>query len=54
MQTIMSICKTRCLTKPNVPERQNPNRTNVSAATTLEEALLRLPGDTTTPKNAPL
>ena len=26
----MSLCKTPCLVKPNVPEMQNPNRANVT------------------------
>ena len=38
MQTIMSICKTHYLIKPNVTEMQNPSRANVTA----------------TPKNVPL
>ena len=49
MQIIMLICKTLCMGKPNVPETQNPNRANVTAAKTLEEASLSLPGDTATP-----
>ena len=45
MQTIISICKTQCIAKPNVPEMQKPNRVNVTAAKALEEASPRLPGD---------
>ena len=44
----MQICKTLCMAKPNLPEMQNPNRTNVTATKTLE-ASLRLTGDTVTP-----
>ena len=49
MQTIMSICKTHFLAKHNVPEMQNPNRTNFTATKTLEESSMKVPGDTTTP-----
>ena len=49
MQAIMSMCKTYCMTKPNVSEMQNPNRANVIARKTLEKASLRFPGDTATP-----
>ena len=45
----MSICKTHCMTKPNVPEMQNPYRANMAARKTLEEASMRLPGDIATP-----
>ena len=34
------------MAKSNVPDMQNPNRANVTATKTLEEASLRLPGDT--------
>ena len=45
----MQICKTPCMAKPNIPEMQKkPNRTNVNATKTMEEASLRLPGDTVT------
>ena len=37
------------MTKPNVPEMQNPNRTNVTATKILEKLSLRLPGDIDTP-----
>ena len=37
------------MTKPNVPEMQNPKRANVTATKKLEEALLGLPGHTATP-----
>ena len=35
--------------KHNVPEMQKPNRANVTATKTLEEASPRLPEDTATP-----
>ena len=41
--------KTHCMAKSNIPEMQNSNRANVNATKTMEEALLRLPGDTVTP-----
>ena len=37
------------MAKPNVPEMQKPNRANASATKTLEEASVRLSGDTATP-----
>ena len=49
MLAIISIRKTHCLAKPNVPEMQNSNRANVYARKTLEEASLRLPRHTATP-----
>ena len=36
------------MAKPNIPEMQNPNRANVNATKTMEEAPLGLPGDTAT------
>ena len=45
------MCKTHCVAKPNVPEMQNPNRANVTATKTQEEASLKLPGDTATTQN---
>ena len=45
----MSICTTHCLAKPNVPEMQKSNRTNLTATKTLEKGSLRLSGDTATP-----
>ena len=37
------------MAKPNIPEMQNPNKANVNATKTTEEASLRLLGDTATP-----
>ena len=37
------------MAKPNVPEMQNPNRANMTAPKTLEEASLRLLGGIATP-----
>ena len=37
------------MTKPNIPEIQSPNRANVNATKTTEEASLRLPGDSAPP-----
>ena len=34
----MLIGKTHCMAKPNLPEMQHPNRANVTATKTLEEA----------------
>ena len=36
------------MAKPKISEMQNPNRANVNATKTMEEASLRLPGDTAT------
>ena len=51
MQNNVNNWKTHCMAKPNVPEIQNPKRSNVTATKIPEEASMRHPGDTATPKN---
>ena len=37
------------MTKPSIPEMQNPNRAHANVTKTIEKASLRLSGDTAAP-----